>query len=502
MQAFISIDIGTTNTKGLLVDESGKPHASFAVRHLIKSPVTGWAEHDMEANWWGDAVAVIRGLLLQSGIAPDSVQAVMLSGVCPTLGFTDKNGKPLRNGIIQSDGRVPQKSLEDFGLTPWDHWGPCSYLLPNLIWLTENEPEVIEQARMLFYPHSYLFYRLTGKYWIDFNTPCWYAPLYDKEKRAFDRSAVDAIGLKNCELPQVHAPIEFADAITKEAAETTGLSINTKVLVGTGDFYLSMMAAGVQYPGDATLYFGSTGFVFILNENMKTILERPTQSGMAGDPIQFGPCFPVSGILLEWFCENFARYEADRIIQKEPNIFKFLDSEAEKLPIGADHLLFLPHMNGERNPTQDPAARGVLFGLNLNHNVVSVYRAIMESYCYSVRHAIETMEAEKDIAHIKRWSLSGGGAKSSLWRQMTSDTLNIENRYYPHGDECLAGAYLAMMGCGFYQDFDCFYSQWLGQQCIYTHPSSGNAVQYNKVFHVYKNIYDRLKGSYTDLELF
>lgn len=501
MRTFISIDVGTTNTKASLADEDGKLLAQHAVMHIMKTAVAGWSEHDMEENWWGDGITCIRNVLKKSGIDPSSVQSIMLSGMSPSLGITDEDGKPLRMGITQSDGRRPKGKLEDFGLIPWDHAAVNTYLLPHLLWIRENEPEVYGRIRKIFFAHSYLCYRLCGHYCIDFNTSCWLTPLFDREKRCYVRDNFDVLGLEKCDMPEVYSPSEIAGQLTEEAAGITGLSTKTKVLVGTGDFYLSQMASGLRKAGDAVLYFGTVGTMLACTESAMAFLDKPSQVGMPGDPVLIGPLFPVSGVLLEWFSENFAKKEHEDAEKAGMSTLQYLDKLAEKVGPGSGRLLFLPHMNGERMPTNDPDARGVFYGLNLNHKVPHLYRAVMESFCLSVRHALEAMEQRKEIIPLLRLAVGGGGAKSPLWRQITSDCLGIPQTYIPGADETYAGAYIAAMGVGVFSDEANFYDKWLGH-AITTEPDPENVEKYNLIYKAYINTYEALKGTYSKLQEF
>jgi len=494
-ECFISVDVGTTHTKGALIDIHGKKLAAHAIRHVVLSPEPGWAEHDMEKSWWLDATDIIKQLLSVSGVDKSSVKSVIVSGMDPSLGLTDEFGNPLRNGITQSDIRIPVHTVEDFGLKSWDHIKKNTYILPRLLWVKENEPDVYSRIRKVFFAHSYLFYRLTGQYSIDFNTPCWITPLYNASNRSYDRSAFDALGLTNCALPEVYGPIEAVGQISKEASEITGLSCSTKVMVGTGDFYLSNMAAGLRDSGDALLYYGSVGIILVCIEPITTFLSKPTMEGMPGDPLGMGPIFPVSGILLEWFRDNLAKKEAAEAKKAGKSIFALLDAAAAKVQIGSERLLLLPHFYGERNPDKDPEARGVLYGLSMNHGVPEIYRSILESFGYSMRHGLEVMEAQGEDMHIQHLFASGGGAASPFWRQMMTNILGLPQSYYKGGDETLAGAYLAAMGVGYFNDVDIFYNNWLGKsEDTVLQPTE--QLLYDRSFAAYKHIYSALKSTY------
>lgn len=495
---FISIDIGTTNTKGSLFDINGNKIAQHSICHLVQSVHPGWAEHNMETDWWLSAVHVIKQLVSLSSVNPQAIKSIMLSGMCPSLGVTDERGTPLRNAITQSDIRQPKRTLEDYGLKPWNHSAKSTYIVPKLLWIKENEPEIFAKIRKIFMSHNYVFFRLTGRYCTDFSTPCWLTPLYDKEKCEFNREAFKALSLDLCQTPEVYSPIEASGNILPEIAALTGLSHDTKVLTGTMDFYLSLMSGGVRNNGDGMLYFGSVGLCVACAEPLPVFLEKPVEMGLPGDPLNMGPIFPVSGILLEWYRSNFLQKQSDAAVINGKNIYAELDCEAAKVPIGCEKLILLPHMYGERNPTHDPYAKGVLYGLSINHTSIHIYRAIMESYCYSVRHALTAMEKNNEIVHLDNIFVSGGGAKSKLWRQMTSDILKCDTYFYQKADETRAGAYLAAMGAGYFDNVDIFYKNWLGE-CKYTSTNIDDSIKYDKVYKIYENIYERLKGSYKSL---
>ncbi len=498
MQCYVGIDIGTSNTKASIVDGAGRVLAQHAEPNVMLTERPGWSEHDMTQSWWAAPVACVRAALAASGVDPARIEGVMLSGMSPSFGLGGEDGTPLRPGITQSDVRQPQRGIEDYGLTPWDHAQVNTYIIPRLLWVKENEAQTYAAVRKLFMAHSYLCYRLSGRYCIDFNTACWLTPLFDRERRQFDRSALDAIGLRDCALPDVLSPIDVAGEITPEAAAATGLAAGTRIMVGTGDFYLSQMASGMRNPGDAMLYFGSVGIMLACAEPAMSFLHKPSQVGMVGDPFLMGPIFPVSGLLLQWFMERFAPAAKAQADARNMSALALLDEQAARVPIGAEKLLFLPHLHGERNPDVDPHARGVLYGLTMNHGPEHVYRALMESFLYSVRRAMEAMSERGQMVPIKHLFVSGGGARSPLWRQMTSDVLGHDLSYIAGFDETFAGAYLAAMGCGAFADEKTFYDHWLPGAETAT-PDPVDREKYNKVYSSYGELSDLLRNSYKNI---
>jgi xylulokinase len=448
MKHYLGIDIGTFESKGVLVDETGRIVASAAKPHKMLVPQPGWAEHRPREDWWDDFTFISRKLLAESKIAPADIKAVGCSAIGPCMLPVDAAGEPLMNGVLYGvDGRAV-KEIAD--LTDAIGEGVlldrCGNALttqavgPKILWLKRNRPDIYAKTHKVLTSTSFLVHRLTGEFIIDHYTASSSAPLYMVDKLAWSGElAPDIIGLER--LPRVAWTTDVAGTVTRGAAAETGLSEGTLVTVGTVDAAAEAISVGVLDPGEMMLMYGSTIFIIMLTERRVRdrrlwyapwlfLGEHASMSGLS-----------TSGTLTHWFRDNLAR----DLDPKDAMIA--LAAEAEKSPQGANGLVLLPHFSGERTPIHDPHAKGVLFGLNLTHTRGDIYRAILEGIAYGTNHIFETYR-DAGTAPTKVYAV-GGGTKNKVWSQATSDVSGLAQTLCSttigasYGD-----AFLAALGVG------------------------------------------------------
>ncbi|MGD1881054.1 MAG: FGGY-family carbohydrate kinase [Paracoccaceae bacterium] len=421
----LGIDIGTYETKGVLVDHNGVVHAQAARGHKLIVPQPGWAEHRAEEDWWGDFVHVCRDLLGQSGIGPRDIKAVGCSAIGPCMLPVNAEGQPMMNAVLYGvDGRAEAEVNE---LT--ERIGEATMIArcgnaltsqsvgPKILWLRRHRPEIFAQVDKIYSSNSFLVRRLTGESVIDHFTAANFTPLYDAERLAWtDDLADDVVSLDK--LPRLLWSDQIAGHITAQAAEATGLAKGTPVTTGTIDAAAEALSVGVQEPGDMMMMYGSTIFTVLRTRQQVTdprIWYAPwlfsgEHASMAG--------LATSGTLTHWFRYTIAR-------DLEPaNAFPILAEEAATSPPGANGLLLLPYFSGERTPIHDTRARGTFFGLNLTHTRGDMYRALIEGIAYGTRHLTDTFGGlgQKPV----RLLAVGGGTQNQLWLQATSDITGID----------------------------------------------------------------------------
>ncbi|MEM6342108.1 MAG: FGGY-family carbohydrate kinase, partial [Pseudomonadota bacterium] len=421
----LGIDIGTYETKGVLVDHNGVVHAQAARGHKLIVPQPGWAEHRAEEDWWGDFVHVCRDLLGQSGIDPRDIKAVGCSAIGPCMLPVNAEGQPMMNAVLYGvDGRAEAEVNE---LT--ERIGEATMIArcgnaltsqsvgPKILWLRRHRPEIFAQVDKIYSSNSFLVRRLTGESVIDHFTAANFTPLYDAERLAWtDDLADDVVSLDK--LPRLLWSDQIAGHITAQAAEATGLAKGTPVTTGTIDAAAEALSVGVQEPGDMMMMYGSTIFTVLRTRQQVTdprIWYAPwlfsgEHASMAG--------LATSGTLTHWFRDTIAR-------DLEPaNAFPILAEEAATSPPGANGLLLLPYFSGERTPIHDTRARGTFFGLNLTHTRGDMYRALIEGIAYGTRHLTDTFGGlgQKPV----RLLAVGGGTQNQLWLQATSDITGID----------------------------------------------------------------------------
>ena len=451
MSCTLGIDIGTFESKGVLVDRSGRVIASAAAPHEMIVPQPGWAEHRAEEDWWGDFRTLAHSLIGKSGIRPSQIDSVGVSAIGPCMLPVDADGRPLMNAVLYGvDNRAAKEVAE---LT--DEIGEntilerCGNALtsqsvgPKILWLRRQHPDLFARTAHVLTSTSYLVMKLTGEIVIDHYTGAGFSPLYDVHRLDWrDDLSPGIVPLDR--LPRLLWSTEIAGRITVSAAAETGLAAGTPVIAGTVDAAAEACSVGVTAPGDMMMMYGSTIFIIALTEGpvldprlwYAPWLYPGQHASMAG--------LATSGTLTHWFRDQFAR-EMPR-----SEAFPLLAAEAESSPPGSKGLLFLPYFSGERTPIHDPDAKGAFFGLNLTHDRGDLYRALIEGIAYGTGHVLETYDA---LGQRPRRVLAvGSGTKNRVWLQATSDITGLpqilceKTLGASYGDAFLAASAIGAIG--------------------------------------------------------
>jgi xylulokinase len=487
----LGVDIGTSSTKGVLCDPGGEVLATAIVEHDTSFPRPGWAEHDADALWWSEFVAVTRELTSGPYKGSD-VGAVAVSAIGPCMVPLDAAGNPLRPAILY--GIDTRASAEIALLTGEIGEGNivdlCGMALnsqtkgPHIRWLREREPDRYANTAMVHSSSDYIVYRLTGEHVMDLHTASYYAPLFNTATLAWDERYADhVIGLDK--LPRLGEATAIAGTVHRAASEATDLPIGTPVTFGTIDAAAEAVSVGVRHPGDTMIMYGST--MFFINT-----VEQPRP-----DPRMWTTAHPLpglraiaaglqtAGMLTTWFLEvtaGKARLAAHR------QTFEMLIDAAAATPPGAEGLLCLPWFQGERTPLQDPDLRGAYVGLSLRHTAPHLFRATLEGTAYAARHNFEVM-GEMGAAP-QRLVAVGGGTKNPLWMQVISDISGVPQDVpaltigASYGDAFMAG-----LASGIVPDLDALDRDWV---------RIVDAVEPNPA---HTSLYDELYGIYVDLYL-
>lgn len=419
MTCTLGIDIGTFETKGVLVARDGTIVASASRPHKMLVPRPGWAEHRPDEDWWGDFVHVTKALLSKTGIDPRDIKAVAASAIGPCMLPVDAAGAPLMNGVLYGVDTRASAQIAALNATIGEEviLATCGNALtsqsvgPKILWLKETHPDLFAQTAKVLTSTSYLVWKLTGTHVIDHYTAANFSPLYDVRTQEWTAALADILPLDR--LPRLMWSTEIAGQVTAAAAAETGLAEGTPVTCGTIDAAAEAVSVGVQTPGEMMLMYGSTIFTIqVTGQPVRDArlwyapwLFQGMHASMAG--------LATSGTLTHWFRDQLAR-ESD---------FSTLAAEAAASPKGAKGLLCLPHFSGERTPVHDPLAKGAFFGLDLTHTRADLYRAVIEGIAMATAHVFETY-ADVGATPLTVRAV-GGGTKNTLWLQATSDVAGV-----------------------------------------------------------------------------
>ncbi|GAB3603456.1 FGGY-family carbohydrate kinase [Microbacterium aureliae] len=416
----LGVDVGTSSTKGVLVDaRTGAVLATATLAHDVARPRPGHVEMDAGV-WWNEFVTLSSRLLGDAVAAGDEsrVIAVGVSGMGPCVLLADEEDQPVRPAILYGVDTRAVAQIERLtavlGADEIVRVGGSSLTTqaagPKIAWVADEEPGDYARARRLFMPASWLARKLTGQYVLDHQSASQATPLYDIDSGAWHDANWERIA-PGIEQPRLCWAGEVAGTVTETAAAATGIPSGTPVIAGTIDAWTEAVSAGAHGLGDLMLMYGSTMFLVATGpETLRTPSMWTTVGAFPGTRNLAGG-LATSGALTSWI-KGVAGGD-----------FTDLLAEADASGPGARGLLMLPYFAGERTPILDPDARGVIAGLTLDHTRGDLYRAALEATAFGVRHNVETMRAAG--AEITRIVAVGGGTQGRLWLQTVSDVTGL-----------------------------------------------------------------------------
>jgi xylulokinase len=438
MQALLGIDLGTTGVKAaLFAADDGRVLASAFVDYPLLHPYPGWAEQN-PAEWWHATLTAIRACLAQGirhGVQAADVRGIGLSGQMHGVVLLDETYQVLRPCIIWADQRsdaqcrwmterVGAMQLIEYVSNP----ALPGFSAPKALWVRDNEPDIFARARTMILPKDYIRYRLTGVLAMEISDAAGTC-LLDVKRGVWSSEVLAAIGFDPALLPPVIAADAVSGTITAEVAQLTGLVAGTPVAGGGADNACGAVGNGVVRPGLALLSIGTSGVVLA-----HAATPQVDMSGPVPRVHTFNHAVPHAwylmgvtqgaGLSLRWVRDNIGLPERALERWTGMDAYELLIKEAASIPPGSDGLFFLPYLQGERTPHLDAWARGGWIGLTASHDRRHLIRAVLEGVAFSLKDCF-TILREQGL-ELEQVRVTGGGAKSSLWRQILADVLSVE----------------------------------------------------------------------------
>ena len=491
MAYWLGIDIGTGGSRALLINAKGGIAAAVTAAHdemTMKRPL--WAEQDPD-NWWSAAQKAIQGVLQMVGVNGHDIQGIGLSGQMHGLVLLDNEGKVIRPSLIWCDQRsqvqvdwINAKATPAVVLRCTANPVLTGFTLPKLLWVRDNEPANYERGRMMLLPKDYIRYKLTGGYATEVSDASGTA-LFDVVKRRWSEELASLVGVDKSMLPECFESSRITGKISAEAAAATGLAVGTPVVGGGGDQAASAVGNGIVRAGIVSCTIGTSGVVF-------GHMEQPAYDS-AGRVHTF--CHAVdgkwhvmgvtqgAGLSLQWLRNQLmpgAEYDS-------------LTAEAATASAGSQGLYWLPYLMGERTPHLDSTARAAWVGLTAKHTRADMIRSVLEGVAFSQMDCLEIIEGLGTTVENVR--LSGGGAKSALWRQMFADVFRKKVVTLETQEGSAYGAaLLAAVGTGEFSNVPEACDATIRE--VSTTVPGVDAALYAKTHRVYQSIYPALKPIY------
>jgi len=421
----LGIDVGTGGSRALVIDDAGRITSSATVEHVpFASPQTGWAEQDAR-DWWRASTLAIRDVLSKEN--PEEIGAIGLSGQMHGLVLLDKNDKVLRPSIIWCDQRtdvqcgsltkeIGAERLIKLTCNP----ALTGFTLPKMLWVRECEPQLWQQVHAVLLPKDYVRLRLSGDKATDVADASG-TLLFDVAQRKWSEEMLSATEIDRRLLPRVYESPHVTGIVSPAGAEATGLRAGTPIVAGGGDQAAGAVGMGIVRSGTVSATIGTSGVVFAASDKPALDPKGRVHTFCHAVPERWHVMGVTqgAGLSLRWYRDQFG---AGNEHGRDP--YDRLTEEAAHAPAGSDGLLWAPYLMGERTPHLDPHARAALVGLTASHTRAHVVRAILEGVAFSLRDTFEIFKAMN--VPVEEVRLGGGGARSSLWRQIQADIYGRE----------------------------------------------------------------------------
>ena len=419
---FLGIDVGTSGTRALLIDEKGRVAASGTHEHAaFASPQDGWAEQD-PLDWWQACGSAVKKALLQASAKPEDVGCVGFSGQMHGAVMLDASGNVIRPAIIWCDQRTENQSREleqSFGLSRIIQL-TCNppltnFTLTKLLWVREKEPQNFARIRYVMLPKDYIRYRLTGDRAIDMADASGTLML-DVTNRRWSSEVLGGAKIPQEWLPTLYESPDVCGKLSKEGADATGLKIGTPVVAGAGDQAAGAVGMGIVRAGVVSATIGTSGVVFAATDRPALDPQGRLHTFCHAIPGRWHVMgvTQAAGLSLRWFRDQFGAGKDDG---RDP--YERLSDEAASVPAGSENLFWAPYLMGERTPHLDPNIRGALVGISPSHTRAHIIRAIQEGVAFSLKDTFSIFEEMK--VPVTKIRLGGGGARSNVWRQIQAD---------------------------------------------------------------------------------
>lgn len=491
MTCFLGIDTSTTATKALLMRADGQVVGVASSEYSYDAPRPMWTEQHPEL-WWRATVDSIRQVLSESDADPSDVKGVGLTGQMHGLVLLDGDGEVLRPAILWNDQRtaaecdeIRERLGKEQLIQITGNDALTGFTAPKILWVRNNEPDVFAQARQILLPKDYVRFKLTGEYATDKAGGAG-TLLFDIRKRDWSRAVVDALEIDPAWLPPTFEGPTVTGHISPRAAEVTGLRTGIPVMAGGGDQAAGAVGTGAVTEGIVSLSLGTSGVVFASAD--QPIIEPQGRlhafcHAVPGRWHLMGVMLAAGGSL-RWYRDVLAPdTEFDSLVQP-----------AASMPAGSNGLLYLPYLSGERTPHADPQARGAFVGLTVRHTQAHLTRAVLEGVAFGLRDSFELMKGA-GLADITQVRITGGGARSPLWRQILSDVFQVELVTVNTTEGAAYGAaLLAATGAGVFRDVPSACEAVIHTTGSTT-PGPASAV-YEEMYPLYRELYPALRPSF------
>jgi len=502
MSIFLGIDVGTSGTKTIAINERGKILADATAEYPLYNPKPLWSEQDPD-DWWKATVATVRQVVKKAKLKAAEVKAVGLSGQMHGSVFLDRQNRVVRRALLWNDQRTGaeceeierraggRKNLIKMVANP----ALTGFTAPKILWLRNHEPKNFERTAKVLLPKDEIRRRLTGEFATEVSDASGML-LLDVAKRAWSKPLLAKLDLDINLLATCYESEQVTGKLTKPVAAELGLSTDCVVVGGAGDCAAGAVGNGIVSRGVLSTSIGTSGVMFVHSDQVQVDPQGRLHTfchAVHGKWHLMGVNLSAGGSL-QWFRNKLCENEVAQAKKRNVDPYEILTELAAQVSAGSEGLFFLPYLSGERTPHADPDARGCFIGLTLSHGRGHMVRAVMEGVTYSMRDSLAIIR-ELGVP-VKQIRASGGGSRSPFWRQIQADVFGQEVCTINAEEGAAYGvALLAAVGAGAFKDVveACEATIRVVKRTAVNRTS---AAYYDKAFPIYQSLYPDLKNDF------
>jgi xylulokinase len=496
--AYLGIDVGTSAVKAMVVGIDGRILGEASVQQVVDSPRPAWTEQHPD-TWWRSSQAAISTAMesARRGGAAVELRGVGLSGQMHSAVFLDSENQVIRPAPLWSDARTAPQCREITDRLGMDGLRDTvgnlaleGFTAPKVVWLRQNEPENYARLRHLMLAKDYVRYRLTGEMATDPSDAAG-TLLFDIRQRQWSREVIDALEISGDTLPELVGSADVSGVVGSGPAEALDVPAGTPVVGGGADNAAGAVGSGVVGVGRVLSSIGTSG-------TLLAPIDRAQVDGRMRLHT-FCHCVPdmwyLMGVMLS--AGNSLRWLRDILLPSGgDDAYDTLAHEASTVQPGAEGLLFLPYLTGERTPHNDPAARGAFSGLHLGHTRADLVRAVMEGVCFAMRDSLELVRTIH--GEVSEVTATGGGSGSDLWLQLQADIYGVPVvKTGPGSGAAYGAAALAAVGAGAFGSIGEATHAWLHVERT-VEPDHARVRGYDEIYGAFRELYPALKKSLSE----
>ena len=492
MNLYIGIDLGTSAVKLLLMDELGEIKNVISKEYSLEFPKPGWSQQNPE-DW---RKAILEGIPeLLTGFDGASVAGIGCGGQMHGLVILDENDNVIRPAILWNDGRtaaqvdylnneVGKEKLS--GMTA--NIAFAGFTAPKILWVWENEPENFARIAKIMLPKDYVNYILTGVHACDYSDASGML-LLDVEHKCWSRQMLEIVGVTEKQMPKLFESYHCIGTVKPDVAKLLGLGEHVVVAAGAGDNAAAAVGTGVVGEGGCNISLGTSGTVFISSEKFGVDSTNALHAFAHADGgYHLMGCMLSAASCNKWLMEDILQttdYAAQQAAIREACL-------------GENHTYFLPYLMGERSPINDTDARGTFIGMTMDTTRADLVQAVLEGVAFAIRDSVEV--ARSLGISITSSKICGGGAKSTLWKRILANVLNIplESPESEQGPG-MGGAMLAMVACGAYDSVKAVCDRFVRVAAV-VEPEPALVAKYEKRYQQFRKIYPACKRLFAELK--